>query len=274
VWHEPGREIPCRPGPAFWSSYLGGIRYPDLKSIKIHHYWAEPPPHDASLFDQAKSCRHPPPRLVPSDSTRWLRPRRNHSGPRSILGQTVESYRGLEKLEEIFLESPPELDSEQLMNILDNKLSKASRLQKLNLRFCWVDLQTIANLLQQEVKTLTHLTLLIGYEEDDGYGHYQREPPPHLCPLIRQASKNLVYLKYAAPCVCRELFFADDEVNALRQSGLSSRYEEVTDSKSHFDRHAVRQLISQHRVHQSQIARKRQVAEAIAQAKADGGRPA
>lgn len=264
---------PCRPGSALWSSYLGGVRYPDLKSIKIHHYWAEPPPPDANLFDQARSCRYPS-RPVTSDSTRWLA-RRARLDP---LEQTAESYRGLEKLEEIFLESPPELDSVQLMKILGNTVSKASRLQKLNLRFCSVDLQTISYLLQQEVKTLTHLTLLIGYADSEGgsqYPHYQREPPPHLCPLIRQASKNLVYLKYAAPHVCRDMFFTDGEIDALCTVGLTSNmdgWEEDRDFEARFDRPAIESLISQYRVYRSQSARERQVNEAIAQARADGGR--
>ncbi len=213
-------------------------------------------------------CRNPV-NFVPSNPA-WKPKRTRTSDPRTSIDPGLATYRGLEKLEEIFLESPPELDSEQLMNILNNKDSKASRLRKLDLRFCEVDLQTISSLLGQEMNTLTHLTLLLGYRYYMDHYDKRREPPPHLCPLVRQFSKNLVYLKYAARHVCRELFFADDEISALTQSGLvtNTDYEEAPEddliSKAH-----IWQLIPQHRVRKSRAMRNRQVDEAIALAKAD-----
>jgi hypothetical protein len=120
------------------------------------------------------------------------------------------------------------------------------------------------------MNTLTHLTLLLGHQYYMDHRDKRREPPPHLCPLVRQFSKNLVYLKYAARHVCRELFFAHDEISALTQSGLvtNTDYEEAPEddwiSKAH-----IRQLITQHRMWKSRTMRNRQVEEAIAHAKAD-----
>lgn len=132
--------------------------YHDLKSIRIHHYWATPQPQGANLLDQARHWKYP----------LWLpfqKPR--YSDQISVLVRNrTASYGGLEKLEEIFLESAPELGSEDVMNILNTKVSEAFRLRKLSLRFCRADLQTVERLLEQKLTSLTHLTLLIGYQEN------------------------------------------------------------------------------------------------------------
>jgi hypothetical protein len=47
---------------------------------------------------------------------------------------------------------------------------------------------------------------------------YQEEKPPHLCPLIREFSKNLVRLEFSAPSVCTEIFYDDDELREIRRN--------------------------------------------------------
>lgn len=175
----------------------------------------------------------------------------------------IGTCHGLEQLEEIYLESPPELNSGLLMQILNNKESKALKLRKLDLRFCPVDLQTIANLVQQEVKTLKSFTLLIGYKNQHEYLDYGFQHPPqkafHLCPLLRQFSKNLVYLKFAAPYICSELIFDNLEIECIRQNGMPNN--------TSLDKHAIHQTIADFRRKKSLSFRNSCVADAIAQAR-------
>lgn len=69
---------------------------------------------------------------------------------------------GLGKLEKILLESPPELDKTILVQLLGHQASLASNLTQLELRFCNLDPDIIAKLIQQASPKLTHVTLLLG----------------------------------------------------------------------------------------------------------------
>lgn len=64
------------------------------------------------------------------------------------VGTVGVSY-GLEKLENIILECPPELNSSILMQLMGNPKSMASNLQSLELRHCHLDLKTIGELLRE-----------------------------------------------------------------------------------------------------------------------------
>lgn len=245
--HPPSSQRPCEPDPHFWFSFLNGTSYPDLKSIKIHHYWATIPPRAASLVDQAERCIY----RSSSYYSTYIRSRRHRTlGLGSNGSESIGSYLGLEKLQEIYLESPPELDSALLMQILGNKESKASNLRRLELRFCDVGLATLSQLLQQELPTLKYFTLLLGNTEHDLYAnHSQQQPSHHLCSLLRCFSKKLVQVKYAAPHVCRDLFFDENEINILRQSGVITNVGGygVSQADLNPDRHAIRQSITEYR---------------------------
>lgn len=261
-------ERSCQTGPEFWYNYLSGLLYPDLKSIRIHHYWAAPHSQAVNLWDQAKVCTYPTWCPLSHFSLPSLRRERLQDWDRKSLHdqKTIGSYQGLKKLEEIFLENPPEVTAADLRYMFHHKVSESFRLRKLSLRFCRVTLKSIEYLLQQRLPNLTHLTLLIGYQEP-----HAEHNPPHLCPLVRQFSKGLVYLKYAAPHICRGLFFTNDELNLLKQSGVMSSsdgYEEAEDDVCSHE-HAVQQLIIRHRAQKAQIARNWQVREAITRARFD-----
>ena len=254
---------------------MNGIAFPDLKSVKIHHYWAAMPPQGSSLIDQAENCRYPPASPTFIQSGRYAAGHRyEHAFPsRSVLaeGGNIGPCPNLEQLEEVYLESPPELNSALLMQILNNNVSKANRLKRLELRFCYIELQTIANLLQQEVTTLRHFTLLIGHKDNERYvDHTQDHSLPHLCPLLRQFNKNIEEFKYASCHVCREIFFNDDEIRSLKQNGVTNNISSsrgTTDNSTNFDRHALRQVITENRTKKKLNYRNSCIADAINEAK-------
>ncbi len=169
---------------------------PDCRSIEIHHWWASPPPKGTSILHQAMQSEYFPPFPTQTESLGLLD--------------------GLAKLEKISLESPPELDSTLLVQLLGHRDPLASHLRHLELRFCNLDLAVIAKLIQQASQSLTHLTLLLGGRTDTS--SYYREEPPHLCPLIREFSKNLVCLEYAAPTLCPAIFYDSDELQEIRKN--------------------------------------------------------
>lgn len=270
------RNTACNPDGAFWSPYVDGITFPSLRSIEIHHYWATVPPQGSSLLDQAKICKYP------SISLPFGRYNAGHwSGPYRRFGYeildnglagtgSIGACPGLEKLEEIYLESPPELNSPLLMQILDNRDSKANSLRKLEIRFCHIEIQTVAMLLQQEVATLKQFTLLIGYKDSIGYTARHQEPSPHLCPLLRQFSKNLVELRFAACHVCRELFFDEEEIQCLKESSVTNNitsFRRATDIDINIDRHAIHQTVSEYRTKKKLCYRNARIADAVAEAK-------
>lgn len=236
------------------------------------------PPQGSNLVTQAEACRYPsaPPPLI-QFGRYTARYRYRHgftnetSGEVLTEGGNIGPCPGLEQLEEVYLESPPELNSALLMQILDNKVSKASSLKRLEIRFCRIELQTIANLLQQEITTLKQFTLLIGYKDFDAYiEQTQDPPPPHLCPLLRQFSKNIVEFKFAACHVCREIFFDDDEIQSLKQSGVTNNIGSsrgATENSTNLDRIAVHQVITECRTKKKLNYRNSCTADAIAEAK-------
>ena len=245
--------------------------FPDLKSVEIHHFWAMVPPRGSNLINQAERCKYPLSSPPEYQSGRYnARHRAGTAGQVLTEGGNIGPCPGLEHLEEIYLESPPELNSPLLMQILNNEASKAIRLRKLELRFCYIELQTIANLLQQEVVTLRHFTLLIGYEDSNGHRDYPPKPVPHLCPLLREFSKNLVELKFAACHVCREFFFTEEEIQCLRLNGLTNNIASsrgATDDNINLDRHAIHQVITEHREKKISDYRNSRIVDAIAEAK-------
>ena len=214
------RQMRCGPNVKFWRPLVSGISFPDCKSIEVHHWWASPPPTGTSILGQAASTNYFP-----------HYPSRPESLGFSILEQAVGTnyfprypsrpeslglLDGLTKLERISLEKPPELDTTILVQLLGHQNPLASNLTHLELRFCNLDPAVIAKLLQQASQSLAHLTLLFGAMADTS--DYDGEEPPHLCPLIRDFCKNLVCLEYAAPTICTELFFNDDELQEIRNN--------------------------------------------------------
>ena len=192
------RENRCRPNAKFWRPLVSGMSLPDCKSIEIHHWWASPPSKGASIRNQA-ATRHIYSNYI------------NYSNSTERLGLLD----GLGKLEKISLESPPELDSSILVQLLSHQDPLASNLKHLELRFCSLGPGVIAQLLRQVSHSLTHLILLLGGSADTNL--YDGKEPPHLCPLIRDFCKNLVHLEFAASTVCTEIFYDDDELRGIRK---------------------------------------------------------
>jgi len=175
---------------------------PDCKSVEVHHWWASPPPKGTSILSQAMDCNYY------SDFHGYP----GFPGKPESLGLLD----GLGKLERISLESPPELDKTILVQLLGHQDSLASNLKHLELRFCNLDPDIISKLIQQASPSLTHVTLLLGGRTNTM--GYQEEKPPHLCPLIRDFSKNLVRLEFSAPSVCTEIVYDDDELREIRRN--------------------------------------------------------
>ena len=249
---EPQIRNQCVPNLGFWRPLLNGESFPDLKSVQIYHHWASIPSQGANILKQANRCKQQDYGLN--------------------IGRDLGPCPGLEKLEEIILENPPELNGSILLEILNNPDSKAVNLKNLDLRFCNLEVHSLAFLLQQEIDTLTHFTLLIGMKETQDFTrHHPGEPSPHLCPLLRCFSKNLVYFRYAASCVCRELFFDKFEMHRLKEDGVRTKIGILggaSDSHIHIDRHAIRQIITSHRVSKALTYRNARIRSAMADAQA------
>ena len=205
VGHRRPIKNSCLPNADFWQPFVNGDCFPDCKNLEIRHHWATTPPAYASLKISAGIND-----LGDSYSTRRL------LGTTPSIGATS----GLKKLESILLEATPELNSPLLMLLLGNPNSVAAKLTTLDLRHCDLDEETLAKLLYHAPPNLKHLALICRPRRT--YAHDDHEPPPHLCPLIREYAKSLVHLEFAALSICRELFFDDLERESLRKSGITT----------------------------------------------------
>ena len=164
---------------------------------------------------------------------------------------------GLGKLERISLESTPELNSLILGQLLSPQHSLASNLKCLELRFCNLEPEIIAKLIQQAAPVLTHLTLLLGGQEDTSF--YGEELPPHLCPLIREFCKDLVHLEYAAPRICTAMFYDYDELQAIRRNCNKVNHDQS-------DSYAIRETVQEFRRQKRTRSRKQRVQMALREA--------
>lgn len=262
--HDPNdprrrNRIRCCPNPAFWRPFVNGICFPDCKSLEIRHFWATTPPDRASL-DLKKNHRGD----YGGDDIGFYDPHGIQSGD----GPTIGATDGLKRFESILLESPPELNSSLLMQLLGNPKSVASNLARLELRFCNLNEETISNLLYHAPPNLKHLVLL---HSNQSYHSYSRQARPHLCPLIREFAKNMVHLEFAAPTICRELFFDDLERLSLRQSGIATGIGAtggVIEGTNKLDTHLIRDTVQACRKQKKTKYRNGRVKEAITMAKA------
>ena len=241
------RQDDCTPSAKFFRPLVSGMSFPDLKVLEVRHYWATIPPAGASLEieDQCDA----------SDS---------YSDCYDVIGHSD----GLKKLESIMLESPPELNSAVLMQLVGNPKAVASNLTALDLRFCQLDQTTLAQLLYHAPPNIKRLSLFCGLHNAGNHGYhrqrlYGRRPimsrvnngtinpkqdsdDTHLCPLIRQVSTRLERLEYGATQVCRQLFFDDDEIHSLREDGITTKIGgnggQSTESEK-LDTHAIEKTV-------------------------------
>lgn len=280
--HDPqethGRaHTSCVPNAKFWRPLVNGVSFPDCLNLEIRHYWATSPPMHASLDLQKRYTN------VSTNYGSY-----NMRNPRGIAGgrlnsnfvdtplradQIVGPTKGLKRFESIVLECPPELDSPLLMQLLGNPDSVAVNLAKLELRFCNLDYETISKLLYHAPPNLKHLVLLC-WDDDRDYHGYDATECPHLCPLIRDFSKKLVHLEYAAPTVCRELFFDDLEIGSLRHNGITTGLGTeggAIEGHEKLDTHAIGETVQACRRQKRSKHRTGRIKEAIATAKAQSG---
>lgn len=273
--HEPNESRPerprktCMPNAKFWRPLVNGVSFPDCLNLELRHHWAASPSTSASLD------------LEKSYSTHYVSPNMPHqrgavSGRHGLVDgplratQIVGPTKGLKTFESIILECPPELNSPLLMQLLGNPDSVAVNLTKLELRFCNLDHETITKLLYHAPPNLKHLVLLC-WDDDRQFHSYYAAEFPHLCPLIRDFSKKLVHLEFAASTVCRELFFDDDEMRSLRQNGITTGLgNEGGKIEGHekLDIHAIRETVQACRTQKRLAYRTSRIKEAITTAKA------
>lgn len=272
--HEPEERpdrpsVRCFPNAKFWRPLVNGISFPDCLNLEVRHYWATSPPTHASLdlqkhYTDASTNYSSDHRGVTRGSFRA------RGDSFNSLDQTVGPTKGLKFFESVLLECPPELDSPLLMQLLGNPNSVAVSLAKLELRFCTLDYETISKLLYHAPPNLKHLVILC--MDDDGYPHGHDDAEcPHLCPLIRDFSKKLVHLEFAASTICRELFFDDLEIRSLRQNGITTGLGTeggAIEGHESLDTHAIREIVEACRRQKKTRNRTGRIKEAITAAKA------
>ena len=249
---RPTRDC-CLPNAEFWRPFVNGDCFPDCKNLEIRHHWATTPPADASLKVRTE---------INDFGDGYSR--RPYSDTTPSIGTTS----GLQKLESILLEATPELNSPLLMLLLGNPNSVAVKLGKLDLRHCDLDEETISKLLYHAPPNLKHLALICRPRWNRAYHDHDR---PHLCPLIREFAKNLVHLEFAAPTICRELFFDDPERNSLRKSGIMTSigdFEGRIEGSEKLDTVLIRDSIEACRRQKRTKYRNERVKQAISTAKA------
>lgn len=97
-----------------------------------------------------------------------------------------------------------------------------------------------------------------------------------MCPLIRDFSKKLVHLEFAASTVCRELFFDDLEIQSLRQNGISTDLGMeggAIECLEALDTHAIHETVQDCRRQKKAKYRNGRIKEAITAGKAHSGGP-
>lgn len=256
---QPSPPPNCTPNASFWRPYLNGDSFPDLRSLKLHNDWARHPGNPANILAQAT-------REYAVLENRYFGLSTRHSKEPEQLGPCF----GLEKLQEVFLESVPELSPSILGQILNNQASKAHNLKKLDIRFCNLDADTLNFLLQQQLDSLTHFTLFVSASSTaDLNGIIDDPQAPHLCSQIVSFCKNLVYLKYLTSHICRDLFLNEQEKWILKETGLSAQ---LMDNRGEVDRQAIRQVLEEHRGKQARLHREQRLSGSLAKARVDNPR--
>lgn len=232
------RQHRCAPSAKFFRPLVDGVSFPHLKNLEVRHHWATIPPANASLETDLRHHAY----IMPQ-----------------ICFDQLGRLDGLEKLESIVLESPPELDSAVLMQLVGNPKAVASNLTVLDLRFCELDSETVAQLFYHAPPKLARLSVLCGYDNHESRDyqpdHSRRAvTPTHLCPLVREFGKRLVHLDFGAAHICRQLFFDEEEMRSLRECGIRTKLGANEDSDlENLDDYAVRQTI-QHVRHRRHMA--------------------
>ena len=237
----------CQPNADFWSPFVDGMSFPDCKSLEVRHHWAKNPPDGASL-DLSQVCRgtaddFPNATRRPRRHARFL-PYGARNARFSSSRDHIGNVDGLEKFESIVLEATPELDPPILMQFLGDQRSTAANLWNLELRFCDLDANTMAELLHHIPPNLKRLVLLCRKLSEPDL--YSTEKPVHLCPLLRQVGKNLVHLEYGANVICRELFYDEAEIESLKRNGIMTRIGQEGGASStgdHIDAHAIQETV-------------------------------
>jgi len=259
------REVKtCQPNARFWRPFVNGMTFPDCTSLEIRHYWATTPPCDANL-DLMKQF---PARDIYSRNALAVR---GSYGRQALFTESIGSPDGLRKFESITLECPPEINSPLLMQLLGNPNAVASNLTSLELRFCNLSYETYSLLLYHAPPNIRRLVLLCCYKQDVRYHEADPEEIPHLCPLVRKFSRNLVHLEYGASTVCRELFLDEVEMHALEHNGIETGL--GTDGGAgdkdfaKLDGHAIRETVQDCRKQKRMKCRNDRVKQAMDAAK-------
>ena len=169
----------------------------------------------------------------------------------------------------ITLEYVPELSAATLMQLLENPPSKttASNLTSLELRFCNLGDEVIAQLLYHAPPNIKRLVLLCRSGTDyDLHDGTESEAATHLCPILRKFGRRLIHLEYGSGRICRELFFDQDEMESLRNDGFMTRLGSMRGSSNngeHIDAHALQATIQRCRQRKKSKAREERVNRAI-----------
>lgn len=242
------RQDRCAPSAKFFRPFVDGMSFPHLKNLEVRHHWATRPPANASLE---------------------IGVQRHAYMPQAGCYESIGHSNGLKNLESIVLESPPELNSAVLMQLIGNPKAVASNLTTLDLRFCELDQETLAQLLYHAPPKLARLTLLCGYETLDSRNHsYTRSrmdtASVHLCPLIRQFGRRLMHLDFGAAHICRQLFFDDEEIRSLHESGISTKVGgNGGEGLEKLDVHAIQQTLRDVRQRKRTAARETHIGQAL-----------
>lgn len=279
AYHHGRETTSCVPNAKFWRPFVNGDVFSDCLELEIRHHWATTPPRDASLDLQkryqadANSFGAPP---FHGGTSRFA-PRRGFVNSRASQNtylpstEQIGSTSGLKTFQSIILECPPELNSLLLMQLLGNPNAVASNLTSLELRFCNLDYETISKLLYHAPPNIKRLVLLCCDVQDDGFHNASSHEAVHLCPLIREFSKNLAHLEFGASTVCRELFFDAIERQSLRnhgiETGLGADGGAVDKNFGSLDGHAIRETIQACRKQKRMKSRNNRVKEAITAAR-------
>ncbi|MCJ1275693.1 hypothetical protein MMC21_003496 [Puttea exsequens] len=256
----------CSPSAQFWSPFVNGITFPDCEDLELHHYWAASPSARATIdYNESyerEGLRYRADTTRPSYGLQRFGARRNNAQEvpaRLQMGSTS----GLKKIKTALLEYAPEINSALLVQLLGNPNSVASNLTSLELKFCTLDKETISSLLHHAPPKLNRLILLrAGGDTNNDTSN----DPTHLCPLIRDFTKNMVHMEYAASMICNEIFFDDAERASLSNSGIAKTIEGVRGTfnrSENLDGHSIRETIQACRTRKRNDYRNDRIKEAI-----------
>jgi len=249
----------CGSNVNFWRPYINGTSFTDCRAMELNHYWSAPPCHPVPLITIANHANR-------KESYGGL----GIEHTRSKLGTLT----GLKKIESLSLEYVMELDESVLQTIFRSRMAESLKI--LELRYCNIDHVVLAELMEGALPILTHFTFLDRMEsaraESSRYALAQNDPSTaHLCPRIRDFGKNLHHLDFAVPYVCRDMFVSGPEVEVLSRAGIATDVGtpegEIAVGMS-LDRHAIQQVLSEHRQKQSRLRKRAFVIQAVSEAKA------